>query len=133
MVWTDGCLDTNLGNKAALYDAEGGGHQGYGRAQWGGGGAINGPIWNLKATKAQCENQPEKIHFFGTGPMCPMVIGYGGQRLPAAPCPLQCSSSLQDIPTAHPPCGDTWMCQVMIAIKEIAQAPACIAKEKRSG
>ena len=31
-----------------------------------------------------------------------------------------------------PPCGDTWLCQVMIAIKEIAQAPTCTAKEKRS-
>ena len=32
----------------------------------------------------------------------------------------------------HPPCGDTWLCQVMIAIKEIAKAPTCTAKEKRS-
>ena len=31
-----------------------------------------------------------------------------------------------------PPCGDTWLCQVMIAIKEIAKAPTCTAKEKRS-
>ena len=31
-----------------------------------------------------------------------------------------------------PPCGDTWLCQVMIAIQEIAQAPTCTAKEKRS-
>ena len=34
--------------------------------------------------------------------------------------------------TRKPPCGDTWLCQVMIAIKEIAKAPTCTAKEKRS-
>ena len=29
-----------------------------------------------------------------------------------------------------PRCGDMWMCQLMIAIKEIAQAPTCTAKEE---
>ena len=32
----------------------------------------------------------------------------------------------------EPPCGDTWLCQVMIAIKEMAKAPTCTAKENRS-
>ena len=29
-----------------------------------------------------------------------------------------------------PPCGDTWVCQVMIAIKEIRKALACTAKKR---
>ena len=32
----------------------------------------------------------------------------------------------------NPPCGDTWVCQVVIAHRKIAQATACAAK-KRSG
>ena len=43
-----------------------------------------------------------------------------------------CISKLCTNPLGAPPCGDTWLCQVMIAIKEIAKAPTCTAKEKRS-
>ena len=30
----------------------------------------------------------------------------------------------------HPPCGDTWVCQVVIALWEITQATACTAKKR---
>ena len=46
--------------------------------------------------------------------------------------PFVCGSGAGVCPVAPPPCGDTWLCQVMIAIKEIAKAPTCTAKEKRS-
>ena len=42
-----------------------------------------------------------------------------------------CISTLCTNPLGAP-CGDTCLCQVMIAIKEIAKAPTCTAKEKRS-
>ena len=29
-----------------------------------------------------------------------------------------------------PPCGDTWVCQVVIALWEITQATACTAKKR---
>ena len=29
-----------------------------------------------------------------------------------------------------PPCGDTWVCHVVIAVKRIAQAAACTAKKR---
>ena len=32
--------------------------------------------------------------------------------------------------SADPPCGDTWVCQVVIALREIAQATACTAKKR---
>ena len=51
------------------------------------------------------------------------------KTLPHANVPRPCTApATPSLP--NPPCGDTWVCQVMITIKRIAQATACTVKRR---
>ena len=61
--------------------------------------------------------------------MVTLVWGGGEGVLGEGPPPLVFNYSKEALGVA-PPCGDTWVCHVVIAVKRIAQAAACTAKKR---